>query len=406
MSLQRPLLTLPLAALLLAGCTENAAPSRPAPPPLKTEPIGLQVTRAEPRFAGLPFRVLLDFERPTDLAFVAAQSAKLQLATDQAHTGLSSLQLDHGGTFDVKLPSLLTGVAFPGQWTLAGAYFHTAAAPATVSIAYRVPSAPQPLLQRTVPLAADKWTPVFLDLTPLANSVSAGGGLLTFSIESRKSVRCDDVLVVNNTRTLVDRPAGALELAGWTIRQSGAEVVVDRPARFRVALKTTDATPDGWIVDETCDCRARFSSPNGRTWTIYADGRQYVDGQFSPLAPLGDAAPIYAAQHASPADLIVADEFGRIDRDTPGDRNNDGYNERRGSYELVAKSNRFEVAIKPNTPILANPVLEISGLPPGNALVTVEGQLIERTTRLPNGNLLIAIPLTIDRTTSVNVTVR
>src|SRR4051812_46901537 len=175
-----------IAVVLLSspGCTENAAPPPPAPPPLKSEPIGLQVTRAEPRLAGLPFRVLLDFERATDLAFIAAGSATPQPATDRAHTGVASLRLDRGGAFDVKLASLVTGGAFPGQWTLAGAYFNTAASAASVTVAYRVPSAQQPLLQRTVPLVPDRWTPVFLDLTPLANNPSAAGGVLTFQVEA------------------------------------------------------------------------------------------------------------------------------------------------------------------------------------------------------------------------------
>ncbi len=103
---------------------------------------------------------------------------------------------------------------------------------------------------------------------------------------------------------------------------------------------------------------------------------------------------------------MVPDEFGRIDRDTPGDQNNDGYNERRGSYELVAKGARLEVTLRPTTRLLARPVLEIAGLPAGNALATVEGQLIERATRLPNGNLLIEIPLVLERPTTINIAVK
>jgi hypothetical protein len=125
-----------------------------------------------------------------------------------------------------------------------------------------------------------------------------------------------------------------------------------------------------------------------------------------PQTVLKEAGAIFTEQHNRPAELSVAEEFGRVDRDTPGDRNNDGYNEQRGSYELIAKGARFEVTIKPNTNLLAYPVLEIRGLPPGNVLATVEGQLIEKTTRLPGGNVLVNVPITLERATVVNVLVK
>src|SRR5436190_16348331 len=95
MSYQTALSLTLLAALI--GCTENAAPppaAGPTPPPLSTEPIGVQVTRAEPRLAGTPFRVLLDFERATDLAFIAPRATPPQLTSDRAHTGRSAVRLD------------------------------------------------------------------------------------------------------------------------------------------------------------------------------------------------------------------------------------------------------------------------------------------------------------------------
>ena len=398
------------AALLSAfsGCVEYSAGPNPAPPPLLTEPIGIQLTRTEPRFAGVPFRVLLDFERPSDLAFVVPQSAGLQCSTDQAHTGRSSLQIGPGGGFGVKLGSLLSGGAFPGKWTIAGAYFRGPAngSSAKVTIAYRSAASAAPIMQRTVEVSgAGRWTSVFLDLTSLAGP-AADVGLLTFQVESSQAVYCDDVLLANNNRTL-DAPApDAPPGSAWSIRENGLTITVERPGHFRVALKTPEAAPDGWAIEEASDLRARFVSPGGKTWTIYSDGRQYQDGVFSTLVALGDAAPLYVRQHATPADLSVPEEFGRIDRDTPGDKNNDGYNERRGSYQLAAKGPRFEVTLKPNTRLLTYPILEISGLPKGSVLVTIEGQLIEKTTRLANGNLLVRVPVTLERATTINILVK
>jgi hypothetical protein len=425
----KTILTLAAGAALLCGfssCTENSPPQlgatgagRPTPPPLKTEPIGVQMTRAEPRLAGTPFRVLLDFERPTDTAFLIAQAADApRTSSDRAHTGESALKFERGGggggggAVDVKLGSLTGGGgggAFPGAWTLAGAYFSTPGpGPASVTIAYRGGGvSAQPLLQRTVEVAPGAaWTPIFLDLTQLPANAGAEAGLLNIRVDGGAAVYCDDVVLINNARTLEEPAAGVPPLAGWTIRQEGCAIDVLRPAHFRVTLKTPEAIADGWNAEEANDLRARFVSATGKTWTIYADGRQYQDGQFSALAPMGDAAALFAQQHSSPAEMIVADEFGRIDRDTPGDRNNDGYNEARGSYQLVAKGPRFEVMMKPTTRLLAYPVLEISGLPAGSALTTVEGQLVEKSTRLPNGNLLVELPLTLERATTINITIK
>jgi hypothetical protein len=412
-----------LLAAAVAGCVKNAPPggstadvaALPTPPPLSTEPIGVQIARARPRLADTPFRVLLDFERPSDLVFV--HPAPPAVATDRAHTGAASLSVAPAAEVQMKLSSLVTG-PFPGQWTLAGAYVHPAGhRGAKVTIAYRPRGGDAPLLERTVELTdATAWAPVFLDLTQLPVPAPGEAGLLTFRVEAAGPVFVDDVVAINNTRSFAAPPADAVNTptadpaapgVGWTVRQAGFTILLEKFNRFRVTLKTSEAAADGWSVEEAGDARARFVSATGKTWAIYPDGRQYRDGAFSPLSKaLGDAANVYAAQHAAPADLSVPPEFGRIDRDTPGDQNNDGYNEHRGSYQLAAKSNRFEVTLAPRTPRLARPVLEIAGLPPGTPLVTADGQLIERPIRIADGRLLIELPMTLDRATTVSVTVK
>jgi hypothetical protein len=406
-----------LLAAALSGCVETAAPKSadsgpaPVPPPLKTEPIGVQMTRAESRLAGMPFRVLLDFERPTDTAFLAPHGGTVQTSPDAAHTGQASLKLDAGSATDVKLHSLLSGsTSFPGTWTFAGAYFRRASAdqpPARVTLAYRAPGADQPTLHRTLEVTdAQHWTPVFLDLTPLTANGSTDVGQLAIRVEGGP-VYCDDVLVLNNFREFQLPPPSAEPGVGWTIRQVGSDISIERLGRFHITCKTPEADPDGWTVDEANDLRVRLSSVTGHHWTIYLEGRQYLDGEFSSLvAMMGKAVEYYAEQHVSPAELVVPEEFGRLDRDTPGDRNNDGYNEQRGSYELIAKGTRFEVAIRPHAIPLVRPVLEITGLAAGDALITVEGHLIEEYTRLPSGTLLVELPLALRRATTVNITVK
>jgi hypothetical protein len=412
-----------LAALLLAaalsGCVEHRVPApgeavsldtpAPTPPPLTTEPIGVQMTRAEPRLAGTPFRVLLDFERPTDAAFLISRGGTCVPSTpDAAHTGQAALKLDGPGGIEIKLPSLVSGSPFPGAWTLAGAYVRAADGPSRVTLSYRLLSTGETLAHRTIDLAdAKRWTPLFLDLTTLPTTSAAEVGQLTLQVEGGPAY-CDDVCLLNNTRVFEAPPPGVRLGVGWTIKQGGSEISIERVGRFRLAFKTPEVAPaDGWTIEEACDVRARLVSVTGETWTVYLDGRQYRDAKFGALVPMmGNATTYYAEQHASPAELVVPEEFGRIDRDTPGDRNNDGYNERRGSYQLVAKGSRFEVLIRPHATPLLHPVLEISGLAHGEPLVTVEGHLVERTTRLPSGTLLFEIPGALRRPTTVNISIK
>jgi hypothetical protein len=99
--------------------------------------------------------------------------------------------------------------------------------------------------------------------------------------------------------------------------------------------------------------------------------------------------------------------MGRVNRSTPGDSDNDGYNEARGAYQVIATGPRVELTITPRTSVLARPVLEIAGLPPGNVLVNMEGQLVGGATRLSgSGDLLIELPARLERPTQVNVRVQ
>src|SRR4051795_10024783 len=97
--------------IVSVGC----APQRPDPPPLRTgEPLGLVAVRTEAQLQKFPFRILQQFEHPVDLAFVIADPAA-QLTTERAHTGQSSAVFDRKtGSATIKLPSLLSGVKWPG----------------------------------------------------------------------------------------------------------------------------------------------------------------------------------------------------------------------------------------------------------------------------------------------------
>jgi hypothetical protein len=136
--------------------------------------------------------------------------------------------------------------------------------------------------------------------------------------------------------------------------------------------------------------------------TVYADGRAFWDGQYKPMS-VAARDPTLTAQHQSPAQIEVAEGMGRVDRNTPGDANDDGYNETTGSYRIIASGPRIEMRFSPTKSPVLSPILEISGLPLGKPLVTLEGRLIEQSTRTSAGTLLVELPAKIDRPITVNV---
>ena len=54
---------------------------------------------------------------------------------------------------------------------------------------------------------------------------------------------------------------------------------------------------------------------------------------------------------------------------------------------------------------LMRPVVEIAGMPAGNALVNMEGRVVEDVMRLEDGRLLIELPGVIQRKITVSVRV-
>lgn len=400
------------AALGLYSCTESDFSSiespRPAPPPLAYEPIGVQVVRAQPSLAGMPFRVLLDFEKDVDLAFVTAPHARRDSTT--AHTGRASLLLPPQ-SLRVKLGSLLGEGKFPGTWTLLGGYFRSSQ-PVTLTLACRSAdggngAAGAVLGQRSVPIAPGKWVPVFLDL-PATTAPLAAPPLLGITIAGTGNVWCDDLLLINNERVYETPAQGGDPAAGWTIRQRGFAVTIERPQRFKLTLKTPEAAADGWNCEEANEIRARLISASGKVWVVYSDGRQYQDGKASLLFnPNGAAgAQAFAEQHASPAQVEVPQEQGSLERNTTGDQNNDGYNELRGAYQIQASGPRMEVKLTPQSTPAIHPVLEIARLPAGKVVVNVEGQWVTRTARLADGTVLVELPMTLSRAVTASIAVK
>ena len=220
----------------------------------------------------------------------------------------------------------------------------------------------------------------------------------------RAAGRTSGAPVVSTTQTLIDAPVA--DGGRWSVRRTGQVFVVDHPGRFQFSVPTAEAQSDGWSIVEASEMRARFASRGQpAALTVYADGRAYCDGEFKAIDPtLNDASDI-AAEHESPAEVTVSPEFGRLDRSTPGDANNDGYNESCGAYEIAANGRRLELTIAPRTTVLARPVLEIANLPAGAVQVTIEGQLASPALRLPNGHVIIELAARFQRPAVVDIRV-
>lgn len=380
----------------LAGCAAQ---------PAVDEPISLQLSRNEPGLKGHRFNVLLDFESSRDLAFVRVNQGAADRDTTGGHTGRSGLVVPAGSAgMTAEVGKLVSVGALQGTWVLAGAWF-CFEEPVDVTVTQQSNPRGNTSRVRTVHVEPGKWTGVFLDIQGVvvagtAMSTEAGPLEFTFSKKLSRPGRVDDVAVIDNTQVLVQVPDG------WTIRRRGYRFQIDNPNQFGFELPSAEGSPEGWAVDEANSLRARFHRGSGaiaHRLTIYADGRAYQDGTYRSLRPiLEKEAMEYAAQHRSPGEISVPEEQGTVRRDTPGDANNDGYNELLGAYQVKAIGPRLDVTFEPGLPVI-NPVLEIVGLPPGNLLVSVEGQQINHALRLTDGRVLLRLPIRLERPTTVNI---
>jgi hypothetical protein len=184
-------------------------------------------------------------------------------------------------------------------------------------------------------------------------------------------------------------------------------VWISAPSLFSTTVQTPQAAPSGWQVIEAGALRARFQSRGpARFLTIYEDGRSYEDGNYRPLAAALRRDGSYAQSHETPGTVTLPEDQGTVDRSSPGDTTNSGYNRRTGSYRIIAKGSTLEMTLAPRAVPIVAPVIEISHLPPGSALVSAAGQPVQRVDRLLDGTLLIDLPLRIEKPTLIEVRVQ
>ncbi len=388
----RSLILLALAGVwqLAMGCSGHLAD----PPVSEAEPLGLQMVRTEAQLKGYPFRALLGFEAETDAVFMKVDGQG-GMNSGQQHTGRGSFVIERGSRgVGVKLGSLFSGSEFPGRWVLAGAYFYAERAERLTAV-YEVDGVG--LASAHVEIPARQWTPVMLDIAAVTDGKRLPIGTLRFGFDAPLAQRvwCDDVLVIDNSQVHVN--------SGWVIRERGFGFMIEKAGVFREVLRTPEASEQGWVLEEASGLRARFRSRGSAKWcTIYPDGRRIVDGKMSLLGGANSAA---IDHHVNPGEVTIAAEYGRVERNSIGDSNNDGYAELSGSYQILAMSPRIELTLSPRGKALYCPVLEVCGLGAGGVLVNMEGRVVESVARLADGRVLVVLPGTLVRPTLVSLRV-
>lgn len=379
--------------LLIAGC------SQPLPPPSDPHPpeAWLELRRTRPELRSYRNDVLLDFETPTDRVFVTtAGAAATSLDTQTTHSGRGALRVTRAPTIDVKLSSVMSGRTLPGEWALLGAYIHSDR-PTPLQVQYLVEG--KPILTKTQQLAAGQWTPAMLDITDLPpTQISSQTVTLRFTSATPAELWIDDVMLIDNTESMVgDDP--------WRISQAGHTLTVEHEGRFRLDFPI-DPARDGWSLVEAGRLRVIVAHdyPQAKRWVIYRSGARYMNGESDE--PIGEDHTALAEQHRAPAAIEIPEDQGSLNRRSPGDANNDGYNETLGAYLVTATKPRIEIHITPRTAQLIQPAIQIRGLPAGKIVATLEGRLIEQTDRLDDGSVLVIPPHQIQRPVTLNVRVQ
>ena len=191
----------------------------------------------------------------------------------------------------------------------------------------------------------------------------------------------------------------ALDDGGLAVQRVGDSIHV-RGRGIDVTLPAQE-----WRVLEESPRRFRVVNADGQPLTILPDGRAWFEGE----PRRADDRDVTAAQTAAaerPGRIEVPESQGRPDRRTEGDANDDGFNEARGAYQVVAAGRQVDLTLVPVGAALPDPLVEIYGLPPGEVIATTGGRLISSVGRLADGRVLVEVPFTVRGPRTVAVQVR
>jgi hypothetical protein len=314
------------------------------------------------------------------------------------------------GTRGVKfnLDAATSGMNFPGRWALVSFYMQS---PGEMHFSTTLWAGAGRVAQESQTSAGGSWQPVVMDMPadPFSTTVPATAASpalwITFDQPLAAPVHVDNLILVDNTRMLVTEKDFTEGMGQpWNVRIRGKRVSVVSPDRFSI----TDRGPVAWNLSEANPVRVCWVSADGKgRRAVYNDGRLYENGKLLTADHLqGATNELFAAEHEKPAKIEISPSQGSMLADTPGDENNDGYNEMLGAYQILGNGSALEVKIIPQTPAMASPVLEIAGLKEGKPVVTMEGTLATEVLRTAGWHWLVVLPGRIDKPVTVNINIK
>ena len=396
-----------LAALALIageGCiatTESLTSPSPTKPALYAAPADRVQTS-----------MLLNFDDPLDSTFVDAPA--INFSDDPTHAGNHVLAVDR--SVRLNLTALTLGRGVGAAWDVFGLRVWSEAA-TTCDITVIGPPT-SPAYPRRFSLAAHAWTTLWMDapklsgVRPASTSTStqlSDGTADRFLVVFSQSVPTgrlliDDVMLARSEATVSDSRVPKTN-EHWHVARRGLQWIA---AVNDVAIFTLPAAPfvpGGYLVMESDPTRALFTNDSGTTVCIDRTGRLIEDGRAKLNARVLKFAKAIA-ENASPALIEIIDGQGRIERSLPGDRDNDGYDERRGCYTVRAVAGRVNLRLTKQGATVKWPALEIYDLPPGAVNVWLDGDIVPWAVRAEDGRVIVELPIELERPVEVQIRVK
>ena len=279
----------------------------------------------------------------------------------------------------VRVEAMTRGRPWPGRWTMVEVEIRVGVSQALEVVTGGVGGGGG---VAGITVGPGRWQPLRIPITANPQDVVlrvAAGGKLESAVEFGRVRLVDDREVFWEEGWRVERAAGMLKFAtaGRVIEVPAGELNVVERGALRVLVR------DG----------------GGMGSAVYASGRvaSEVGGVLG-----GKATGIERVR------VVISDDEGRIERQSEGDADGDGYNEARGATVIRVTGRRVRMSVAPGDSGVggvARPAIEFRGLPAGAATVLWEGMVVKSVARLADGTLLVELPGEVRGEQRVDVTV-
>ncbi len=397
-----------LFGVLIVGCSTNT----PTPVAARSAPIagaltgesprpGLMVARTiaappvsahhqPPDFVDSRTSVVLSFDSPADAVFVLANSCSVARQTDEKAGSF----LDVAGEelkIGFRIGAAVRGRAFPANWTAVALRVRSPQASTTVATLLDVSGKPISKSE-SILTTPQGWTNVVVNIPEDFPQNDVEGLVLEVRVQNQSApsnssvikASIDDVVLLDNNRSV--RTTGLSVLRRGTVWR----VASDDLAEF-VGSELSSANPLRLI--EWSKSRVVFQSLRDPTRFVSIDhlGRRFDGGEYRFVGK-GQSKSTWRLAHLSPGVVEIDPDQGRVERQAPGDLNQDGYDESRGSYRVHALAGRIDIRMAPRSVGLDNAVIEITGFEHAQeVLASVSGQVVRRVDRSTSGAVLVEL---------------